>query len=100
MEYLTLPEIKAQLIIDSTFTEDDNYLTHLGDTAEQMVKDHLDGHIDEIVSENGGELPSSLKHSMLMIVDYLYDFRGSDADKPVPEAFFVMCRPYVTYNIG
>lgn len=99
MNYLTIDEIKEQLIIDKDFTDDDNLLNRLGLTAEQLVQDHMDGRLDEIVGENGGELPETLRQAMLMIVDYLYDYRGSDENKPVPDAFFILCRPYIRYTI-
>lgn len=100
MIYLDLEEIKKQCIIDEDFIEDDAYLESLGDVAERLVNDHVDGQLDDIVADNSGELPATLKHSMLMIVDYLYDYRGSNENKDVPEAFFVMCKPYIKYNIG
>lgn len=100
MNYLTLNEIKAQLIIDTSFTDDDQLLERLGSAAEQMVDDHLDFKLEDIVANNGGNIPETLKHAMLMIVDYLYDYRGSSENKPVPEAYFVLCRPYIRYNVG
>ena len=37
MNYLTIDELKKQCIIDLDFTEDDDYLAALGDTAEALV---------------------------------------------------------------
>lgn len=100
MQYLELAELKKQLIIDDTFVEDDNYIESLGDVAEQLVNDHVDGQLDDIIANNSGELPATLHHAMLMIVDYLYDYRGSGDQRNVPEAYFVLCKPYINWHLG
>lgn len=96
MEYLTLDEIKQQLIIDQSFTDDDTYLTALGDTAEAMVAKQLDKTLEDVVSENDGELPATLKHAMKLLIEYLYDNRGS-GDNQIPDAFFYICSMYRNY---
>lgn len=96
MEYLTLDEIKQQLIIDQSFTDDDTYLTALGDTAEAMVAKQLDKTLEDVVSENDGELPATLKHAMLLLIEYFYDNRGS-GDNQIPDAFFYICSMYRNY---
>lgn len=93
MTYLTLAELKAQCIIDSAFTDDDAYLTALGDTAEKLVEQQIDSLLVDVVSDNNGELPAPLKHAMKLIVEYLYNNRGSD-ESQIPEAYFYMCRLY------
>ena len=42
MNYLTIDELKKQCIIDLDFTEDDDYLAALGDTAEALVEQQID----------------------------------------------------------
>lgn len=96
MEYLTLDEIKSQLIINSDFTDDDTYLTALGDTAEAMVAKQLDRQLEDVVSENNGELPATLKHAMKLLIEYFYDNRGS-GDNDIPDAFFYICSLYRNY---
>ena len=100
MNYLTLEELKKQLIIEADFTEDDAYIASLGNVAEQMVNDHLNGLLNEVVADNNNEIPATLKHAMLMIADYLYDYRGSGDERTVPDAYFVLCKPYINYYIG
>lgn len=99
MTYLSLEDIKHQLVIDDDFIEDDEYLKSLGDTAERLVDEHTDFKLSSICEASRGELPSTLKMAMLMIVDFLYDQRGS-SDKDIPNAFYVLCQPYKTYNIA
>lgn len=96
MEYLTLDEIKQQLIIDQSFTDDDTYLTALGDTAEAMVAKQLDKTLEDVVSENDGELPATLKHAMKLLIEYFYDNRGS-GNNQIPDAFFYICSMYRNY---
>ena len=53
MEYLTLQDIKQQLVISEDFHDDDTYLTALGDTAEAMVAKQLDKTLEDVVLPNG-----------------------------------------------
>lgn len=100
MTYLSLEDIKHQLVIDDDFIEDDEYLTQLGNAAERLVNEHTDFSLASICNASQGELPSTLKIAMLMIVDFLYEQRGSADDKDIPKAFYVLCQPYKKYNIG
>ena len=100
MTYLGINEIKKQLVIDEDFIEDDQYLTLLGEAAERLVNEHTDFNLTNICNDSGGELPSTLRMAMLMIVDYLYEQRGSADNKEIPNAFFILCQPYKKYNIG
>lgn len=97
MNYLTLDDIKKQIVMDVDYEDEDDYLTSLGDTAEQLVETHIDRNLADVVAFNGGELPAPLKHAMKMIVEYLYDNRGS-ADNVIPEAYFYMLRMYQNYH--
>lgn len=100
MNYLTLEEIKHQCIIESEFKEDDTYLEALGDAAEDFVQAHINCMLDDVTADNGGELPSSLRQALLIIVDYLYDNRGSGDNHDIPPAFYVLCKPWMTYTIA
>lgn len=97
MTYLTLDELKKQCVIDSSFTDDDTYLSSLGDTAEALVEQQIDSLLSDVVSENNGVLPAPLKHAMKLIVEYLYNNRGSD-ESQIPEAYFYMCRLYRNFQ--
>lgn len=96
MEYLTLSELKKQLVIDADFHDDDEYLTSLGDTAEAMVAKQLDKSLEDVVGENDGVLPPTLKHAMKLLVEYFYDNRGS-GENQIPDAFFYICSMYRNY---
>lgn len=75
MRYLTLTDIKKQLNIDTEFTDDDIYLTQLGDVAESIVARHIDYDLDEIVEDD--ILPSPIYQACLLMVGNLYANRES-----------------------
>ena len=99
MNYLTLDLIKHQLIIDASFTDDDVYLEHLGDTAEELIQTLVDDQLDDIAASNDGVLPKPLIQAMLLAVDYLYGSqRGSnDANPELPKAITMFTQLYRTY---
>lgn len=68
--YITLQEAKKHLQIDADFTDDDNYIITLVQVAEDSVAQHLDIALKELLSD--GELPSAVKHSILLMVGNLY----------------------------
>ena len=102
MVYLTLDEIKKQLIIDDNFTDDDSYLEMIGDAAEQFLEDHLNRPLTAVVAGYGNALPPSLQHSLRMLVDYFYSTeRGSsNNNSDIPKAFFTLTKNYCKENIG
>ena len=74
--YLTLSDIKRHLNIDSSFTDDDEYLTFLYDVAERTVQRHIDSNL-EALAEEEGTLPKPLLHAMLLYIGNLYAQRES-----------------------
>lgn len=100
MTYLTLEDIKRQCRIEPEFTEDDNILEIYGDSAENFLEVHLNCALDDIVAENGGELPKCLYQALLLLVDYSYDNSGSGESREVPNAFWILCKPYQKYTIA
>ena len=75
MKYLTLTDIKKQLNIDTEFTDDDTFLTKLGDVAESIVARHIDYDLDELVDNE--VLPSPIYQACLLMVGNLYANRES-----------------------
>lgn len=89
--------IKKQLVIDNDFTDDDEYLEALGDTAEELVEQQINKSLPEVLEANNNILPAPLIHAMKMIVEYFYDNRGS-AENEIPVAFYYMCSLYRNYE--
>jgi hypothetical protein len=102
MNFLTLSQIKKQCIIDEDFTDDDEYLTMIGDSAEQFLEDHLNRNLFEVAGDFSGELPPSLQHALRMLVDYFYSTeRGSSGnDNDIPKAFFTLTKNYCKENLA
>lgn len=100
MEFLTIDEIKKQLVIDSDFTDDDKYLESLGDAAEDAVQELVSEDLMQIAAERNGVLPPSLRHAMRMFVDYFYSVErgGSNGDKEIPQAIYTFIKLYRNYN--
>ena len=97
MKYLNTDIIKKQLNIDDYFTDDDIYLEALGETAEDIVEKQVNEDLCDIAARNNGILPPALKHAMKMLVEYLYNNRGSD-DTKIPDAFYDMIKLYRNYR--
>lgn len=101
MKYLSLKEIKKHLIIDDYFHDDDDYLISLGETAEQMVDEHINNCLSDIVNDNNGALPGPLRHAMLLLVGNLYKNREPDAFTTVteiPHSYEYLLYPYRDYS--
>lgn len=100
MNYLTIEDIKKQCVIDNDFTDDDLLLESMGEAAEDYVEQLVNKPLDDITAENGGELPKSLYHAMLIFVDYLYSTqRGSSGtDNVVPEVITTIVKLYKSFQ--
>ena len=72
MRFIELSQIKKHLNIDSDFTDDDSYLSSLGDVAEAAVEKHINQKLSRVVEENGGDLPAPLLHAMLLFIGNMY----------------------------
>jgi len=100
MNYLSLEDIKRQCRIDASWTEDDDLLEGLGDAAESFTEAHLNNSLEEITAQNSGELPSSIYRAMLLLVSYYYDNDGSGDQRPLPQAYFIMVKPWQKYTFS
>ena len=68
--YVTVDDVKKHLNIDVTFTDDDTYISDLISVAEDAISKHLDIALNDLVE--GGTLPPSIIHSILLMVGNLY----------------------------
>ena len=80
MRWLTLTDIKAQLRIESNFTQEDTLLTMYGDAAEQFILDYLqrtEAELKELNTTDQTKVPTNVILASLMLVDLYYQQRGS-----------------------
>ena len=71
--YITLDQAKQHLLVDADFKADDLYILDLITVAEDSVSKHLDIALEEL--EEGGILPPSIIHAMLLMIGNLYQNR-------------------------
>ena len=71
-----LETIKKHVNVDSSFTDDDEYLTSLEAVAEDLVQKHIDRSFEDIM-ENEGSVPSALLQSILLFIGNFYANRES-----------------------
>lgn len=99
LQYLTLDEIKKQCVVDAEYHGDDDFLTMLGEAAEDLAAQLLDAPLDELAAENG-DIPASIRHAMRMLVDYMYSQnRGSSGESiDIPNAVYTMLKLYRNFR--
>lgn len=96
MSLTALSLLKAHVRADD-FAEDDAYLQHLLDAAEQHVADSTNRSLVELVEIGGGELPYAITHAVLLIAGHWYNQREAVAGvamAEVPYTLQVLIKPY------
>jgi hypothetical protein len=63
------------LNLESSFTEDDEYILGLIEIAEQSVRVHVNEDLESIAERNGGCIPAPLFQAALLMVGNLYQNR-------------------------
>lgn len=97
LQFLTLATIKAQLRIESEYTEEDEYLTSLGKVAERKVFKDTCRTYDEIVAMENDEWPIDLTHAALLLVGEWYKHREPDESvqmHDIPYGYEALYMPY------
>ena len=101
VKYLNINILKKHLNIDKYFHDDDEYISQLGDVAEQMVDEHINNNLDNIVKNNRGHLPMPIKHAMMLLVGNLYQNREGIAfanASQIPHSYEYLLFPYKDYK--
>lgn len=96
MSLTALSLLKAHVRADD-FSEDDAYLQHLLDAAEQHVADSTNRSLVDLVELGGGELPYSITHAVLLIAGHWYNQREAVAGvamAEVPYTLQALIKPY------
>lgn len=87
--YILLEEAKKHLNIDEFYKEDDAYIIELIKASEDIVSKRIDKNLNDCI-KNDGELESSVKHSILLMIGTLYNNREATTPlsiKEVPYSF-------------
>lgn len=82
MDVLSLTIIKQHLNIDSNFTDDDEYLTRLGNTAEGYTAEFLEvsdaTDVEQVTEWTTLSAKPQVQQAMLMLVGTMYNNRESE----------------------
>lgn len=100
MTYLNLELIETHLNLQD-FSDDDKYLQHLGSAVEFVVERDIAKKLTTIAQENGGELPPSLLHAMLLLLGSYYANRENISYAScveVPKTYAYICDLYRCYG--
>lgn len=79
------------------FSDDDQYLQHLLDAAEQYVFNATNRTSDELVEIGGGKLPVMLQQAVLLIAGHWYNQREAVSGvqmAEVPYTLQALIKPY------
>lgn len=68
--YISISEVKKHLNIDEGFTEDDVYIESLILVAKETIEHEINDTIESL--NEGGQVPPSIKHSMLLLIGNWY----------------------------
>ena len=98
--YLALDLVKHHLNLESSFTEDDQYIMALIDVAEQAVKVHVNEELETIAEKNGGCIPTPIFQAMLLQIGNLYQNREIVGAKTtaLPFGYQYLIDLYRNYN--
>lgn len=96
MSLVDLELLKRHVRADD-FSDDDAYLQHLLDSAEEYLTLATNRSIAELVDMGGGSLPYSLTHAVLLIAGHWYNQREGVASvqmTEVPYTLQALIKPY------
>ncbi|MCM1022411.1 MAG: head-tail connector protein [Muribaculaceae bacterium] len=96
MAVVSLALFKKHVRADD-FSDDDEYLQHLIDSAEVAVIAATNRSEQELIDGNGGEFPAPLKHAVMMLAAHWYNQRESVSTAQmheVPDALQALVKPY------
>lgn len=96
MALVSLTLLKQHVRADD-FSDDDTYLSHLLEAAEQHVVDSTCRSVSELLSMGGGSLPPTLQQAVLMIAAHWYNQReavSSAQMAEVPYTVQALLKPY------
>ena len=98
--YIPLELAKKHLNIESSYTEDDEYILMLIDAAEQAVRVHVNEDLDTLAENNGGCIPTPIIQAILLLLGSMYQNREIVGTKTqaLPFAYQYLIDLYRNYN--
>lgn len=93
---VTLALFKKHVRADD-FADDDTYLQHLLDVAEEAVITATNRTEAELTEMGGGSFPASLKHAIMLLGGHLYNQRESVSTTQlhaVPDSLQALIKPW------
>jgi len=102
MKWLTLNDIKDQLRIDRSYTDEDDVLKSYGESAEETVLNVLNRTYFDVI-ENYGAVPESIVNASKLLVDLSYQHRSPITVgnlSMVPYSLEFMLKPYMVLAGG
>lgn len=102
MTYLVLADIKKHLNVDTSFTDDDTYISALGTAAEEAVEKYIDYPLSQL-EDSTKKLPQSVIQAMYLLIGTWYNTRESVSNtntSVVPHAFEFLCSLHQDYKIN
>lgn len=91
-----LATLKKHLMADD-FTNDDDYITSLGEAAEMHVQRIIGRSVADIFVEHGNMLPPDLEHAIRLLVGHWYNQReavSSASMNEVPLGMYSLLAPF------
>lgn len=98
--YVTLETVKTHLNIDRDYIDDDEYITDLIDAATVAVENHIMHPLTDVITDDD-ELPSAIKHAIMLLVADFYNNRETtsySAMKELPLSYSYLLQPYKDYS--
>lgn len=96
MAIVSLALFKKHVRADD-FADDDEYLSHLLETAEVSVINATNRTAQELFDGNAGEFPAPLTHAIMMLAAHWYNQRESVSSvqmHEVPDSLQSLIKPY------
>jgi hypothetical protein len=90
--YIDLDTAKKHLNIEPSFVDDDEYILHLIEVAEQAVLVHVNEDAETLVEKNGGCFPAPIQQAMLLAIGNWYQNRepiGNRAELPLSMRYLI-----------
>lgn len=100
--YILLNQAKQHLNIDLDFHEDDQYILHLIQVAEDAISKRIDKKLECCVNPNTGYLDKSIIQSILLLIGQFYANREATSPtsaNEIPIGFNFLCDLNKHYHI-